>query len=153
VSEFGATSSPALLGRLTGGADGSLVGWAYWSWKYYSDPTGSDDEALVMADGKLRSTATVLARTYPEAIAGRPTSLSFDPTSGAFHLVYIPDHRVRAPTVIFVPTAVHYPDGYCARASGGSVISRPGHDILEVSNASTGSSVSVDVTSGSCPRR
>jgi len=140
-----------LLGRLTAEADRALVGWTYWSWKYYQDPTGSSAEALVAFDGRLRSTARVLARTYPEAIAGRPTSLSFNPTSGAFHLTYAPDRAIHAPTVIFVPTPIHYPDGYCARASGGSVISSPDSQLLEVENAPTGRSVSVTVTRGACP--
>ena len=150
ISEFGATSSTALLDVLTSEADRALAGWTYWSWKYYGDPTGSAAEALVTANGQLRPTADVLARTYPEAIAGRPISLSFDATNGAFHLVYVPDHGLRAPTVIFVPTRAHYPNGYCARASGGSVISRPGSALLEVANASTGASVRVSVTSGIC---
>jgi endoglycosylceramidase len=150
VSEFGATSSAALLDRLTAKADQSLVGWTYWSWKYYRDPTGSTAEALVMSNGRLRPTAQVLARTYPEAIAGQPRSLSFDPTSGAFQLVFVPDHGIHAPTVIFVPTQVHYPDGYCARVSGGTVVSKPGSELLEVKNAPTGRSVSVNVVSGPC---
>jgi endoglycosylceramidase len=150
VSEFGATSSAALLDRLTAEADQSLVGWTYWSWKYYQDPTGSAAEALVMSNGQLRPTAQVLARTYPEAIAGQPTSLSFNPTSGAFHLVFVPDRGIHAPTVIFVPTQVHYPDGYCARVSGGTVVSKPGSELLEVENAPTGRSVSVNVASGPC---
>jgi len=71
---------------------------------------GAPNEALLAPDGRLRSTARVLVRTYPQAIAGRPTSLSFDPASGAFHLAYVPDHAIHAPTVIFVPTQIHYPD-------------------------------------------
>jgi endoglycosylceramidase len=151
VSEFGATSSNALLDRLTAAADRTLVGWTYWSWKYYSDPTGSADEALLAPDGHLRATARALARTYPQAIAGRPTSLSFDPASGAFHLAYVPDHAVHAPTIIFVPTQIHYPTGYCARVSGGTVISGPGSQVLQVDNAPTGRAVRVSVTSGRCP--
>ena len=50
--------------------DAQQVGWTYWAWKYYGDPTGSADESLVMADGRLRSTAFVLSRTYPQAVAG-----------------------------------------------------------------------------------
>ena len=150
VSEFGATSNVALLSRLTRQADRSLVGWTYWSWKYYGDPTGSADEALVGPDGRLRSTARVLARTYPQAIAGMPTSLSFDPTTGRFRLTYAPDHAVRAATVIMVPTQIHYPSGYCARVSGGSVISGPDSQFLEVANAPTGRSVVVSVTAGHC---
>ena len=57
LSEFGATSNPTLLDRLTTEADRSLVGWAYWSWKFYADPTGSSAEGLVAADGSLRLTA------------------------------------------------------------------------------------------------
>jgi endoglycosylceramidase len=150
VSEFGATSNVTLLGRLTRQADRTLVGWTYWSWKYYGDPTGSADEALVGPNGRLRSTARVLARTYPQAIAGKPTSLSFDPGTGRFRLTYALDHAVRAPTVIMVPTRIHYPSGYCARVSGGSVISGPDSQLLEVANAPIGRSVVVSVTAGHC---
>ena len=151
VSEFGATSSNALLDRLTAAADRSLVGWTYWSWKYYGDPTGSADEALLAPNGHLRTTARALARTYPQAIAGAPTALSFDPATGAFHLAYVPDHAVHAPTIIFVPTQIHYPSGYCARVSGGTVISGPGSQVLQVDNAPTGRAVHISVTSGTCP--
>lgn len=150
VSEFGATSNVSLLSQLTRQADRSLVGWTYWSWKYYRDPTGSADEALVSPDGRLRHAVRVLARTYPEAIAGRPTSLSFDPATGRFHLTYVPDHAIWAPTVIMVPTRIHYPAGYCTRVSGGTVISGPGSQLLEIANAPTGRSVTVGVTAGPC---
>ena len=67
-------SSPALLTSITADLDAAEVGWAYWAWKYYGDPTGSAAESLVMADGHLRSTALVLSRTYPQAVAGVPVS-------------------------------------------------------------------------------
>ena len=44
---------------------------------------------------------------------------------------YVPDHRIHAPTVIFVPTEIHYPHGYCARASGRGYVA-PGSDLLKV---------------------
>ncbi len=153
VSEFGATSSPALLTSITADLDAAEVGWSYWAWKYYGDPTGSAAESLVMADGHLRSTAFVLSRTYPQAIAGVPVSYDFSPTTAVFHLDYVPDHRVHAPTVIFVPTEVHYPHGYCARASGAKVTSAPGSDLLKVQNERTGHRVKVLVTPGDCPAR
>ena len=150
LSEFGATSDPQLLSRLTAEADHSLVGWAYWSWKFYADPTGSSAEGLVTPDGTLRSTATVLSRAYPLAIAGRPTSLSFNSTSGVFHLSYVPNHAVDAPTAIFVPTQVRYQSGYCARASGANIVSRRGSEILLLRNVASRTLVSVTVASGSC---
>ena len=150
LSEFGATSNPTLLDRLTAEADRSLVGWTYWSWKLYADPTGSSAEGLVSSDGSLGSTAAILSRTYPQAIAGLPKSISFDPSSGVFHLTYVPNHAVRAPTTIFVPTEVHYPNGYCAKTSGAKIMSKPGNDILLVENDPSGRLVSVTVTAGSC---
>lgn len=152
VTEFGATSDPSLLTSFTAAANAHLVGWAYWAWKYYADPTGSAAESLVMADGRLRSTARVLSQTYAEAIAGRPTSMTFDPTSGAFTLRYVPNHSVHAPTVIFVPVAVHYPVGYCARVSGAAVTSAPGAPLLTVQNRPRSHSVRVTVAGGRCPR-
>jgi endoglycosylceramidase len=150
VSEFGATSNAPLLHQITTEEDQFLVGWTYWSWKHYDDPTGSADEGLVMSNGRLRSTARVLARTYPEAIAGKPTAMSFDPTTGAFQLRYVPDHAVHAPTVIFVPTQIHYPNGYCAQVSGGTVISKTGSELLDVKNARVGRTVRISVSSGAC---
>jgi endoglycosylceramidase len=151
VSEFGATSSPAMLASFTADANEALVGWSYWAWEHYGDPTGSADEALLMSNGHLRSTARVLAETYPEAIAGVPVSMSFDPTTGTFDLVYTPNHRVRAPTVIFVPTAIHYPSGYCARVSGAKVVSGPDSELLQLSNRASATSVHLTLSAGQCP--
>jgi endoglycosylceramidase len=153
VSEFGATDSPGLLTAVTTYANAERVGWAYWAWRYYDDPTGSGSEALLRVDGKLRPTARVLSQTYPEAVAGRPTSLSFDPVTANFRLVYTPTRAGGSPTVIFVPTSIHYPRGYCARAAGGSVTSAPGASLLTVANRRHAKAVTVTVTVGPCRRR
>jgi endoglycosylceramidase len=150
VSEFGATSDPAMLAAVTAQMDAEQVGWAYWAWKYYADPTGSADESLVMADGRLRSTAMVLSQVYPQAVAGIPVSFSYSPLSDVFNLTYAPNHHIHAPTAVFVPTELHYPNGYCARATGGRVTSRSGSDQLKVENARSGRSVTVSVTPGRC---
>ena len=78
-----ATSRPQL--------DADQVGWVYWAWKYYGDPTGSAAESLVMADGRLRSTAAVLSRAYPQAVAGTPLRFSFSPTTDVFDMAYVPE--------------------------------------------------------------
>ncbi len=152
VSEFGATANPTFVAQFTSEADQQQVGWAYWSWKFYADPTGSRDEALVMSNGRLRQTARVLSQTYPEAVSGIPTSFAFDQATGRFDLVYTPNHRIMMPTVIFVPTGLHYPHGYCTRVSGGRAVSAPGSELLEVANARRGGAVRVTVTAGRCPR-
>lgn len=149
MSEFGATSDPALLSPLTAIADRDFLGWTYWSWRYYADPTGSAAEALVMADGRLRSTARVLSRVYPEAIAGTPLSMRFDPTTGAFSLAYRPDRAIAAPTVIQVPVQVHYPSGYCAAVRGGRIVSRRTARLLLV-RPSSARTVHVSIRAGRC---
>ncbi len=150
VSEFGATSNPALLTSITAAMDTQQVGWAYWAWKFYGDPTGSEAESLVMANGHLRSTARVLSQAYPQAVAGTPLSFSFSPSTGVFAMAYVPNHRIHAPTLIFVPTELHYPHGYCARTTGARVVSARSSDLLEVDNARSGKRVSVVITPGSC---
>lgn len=150
VTEFGATSSVSYLAAVTKLMDAEQVGWIYWSWKYYGDPTGSSAESLVTADGRLKATARVLSRTYPEAVAGRPVAFDYSPQTDVFHFAYAPNHRIHAPTVIFVPTEVHYPRGYCARVSGGRVTSASGSDLLDVQNARAGRLVTVTVEPGAC---
>ena len=80
VSEFGATSDPTLLTALTAQMDTEQVGWTFWAWKHYDDPTGSMDEALVTTEGRLRRTAFALSRAYPQAVAGIPVSFDFSGT-------------------------------------------------------------------------
>jgi endoglycosylceramidase len=152
VSEFGASSSLDLIGSFTRQADVHLVGWAYWSWKYYRDPTGSADEALVMSNGRLRRTAQALSQTYPMAIAGTPVAMSFSPSSGVFHLSYRPTKTTRAPTVLFVPVNVHYPTGYCLKASGATVVSGAGTELVGLTNKPSARTVVVDLKPGACSR-
>ncbi len=150
VTEFGATSNAPLLADVTAQFDADRVGWIYWAWRYYADPTGSAAESLVMADGHLRSTALVLSQAYPEAVAGTPISFGFSPSADVFTLDYAPNHRIKAPTVVFVPTALHYADGYCVHVSGARVVSRRGSDLLELANLATADRVALRVTAGGC---
>ncbi len=152
VTEFGATKSAPLLADVTARFDADKVGWIYWAWKYYGDPTGSAAESLVMADGQLRSSALLLSQAYPEAVAGIPSSFDFSSSTDVFDLSYTPNHHIDAPTVVFVPTALHYPQGYCAQTTGGRVVSRRGSDLLEVDTRATARQVTVTVTPGRCGR-
>ena len=135
LSEFGATSIATLLDRLdhrgrpeSGRLDILVL-------EVLRRPHGKLRRGAGGRRRSLRSTAPVLSRTYPQAIAGRPTSMSFDPSSGTFRLVYVPDHAVHAPTMVFVPTQVHYSKGYCASATGARVVSKPDSEVLLVENA------------------
>lgn len=151
LSEFGATTDAADIGRIVADADAHLVGWMYWQWFRYDDPTGSHDSGLWPPGPATHAQLDALSETYAQAVAGTPTSMTFDPTTAAFHLAYRADHAVTAPTVIFVPVARHYPHGYCAKATGGRVTSAPSARHLVVHDDPHASHVEVSVTAGRCP--
>ena len=114
-------------------ADEHMTSWTYGlSWK----------------SGELESMApdkeAVLARTYPVAVAGVPRSFSFDARTGIFEMRYRSDGG-SAPTVISVPTAVHYPNGYKVTVTGGGVVSSaPDAQALTIT-APSGAQVRVSV--------
>ncbi len=150
LTEFGASTDTADLARITADANANLVGWIYWQWINYDDPTGSHSSALWPARPQTAAQLHVLAETYASAIAGTPTSMTFDPTTGAFALRYRSDPRITEPTVIVVPDSTHYPHGYCLRVSGAHETSRPGAPRIDLRNGSSPADVSVSVTAGSC---
>lgn len=127
LSEFGATDDLDEIAIQADRADDHLAGWAYWSWKYYDDPTGAVNEGLVRSDtgrpvlkaGKAR----VLSRTYAQIVAGRPTHMSFDPQTAAFELRFDIGGADEPTTTIFVPVAMHYPKGYSVAVAGARVVS------------------------------
>ena len=151
LGEFGATTSPALLGQLTSYADRYQLGWTYWQWRHYQDPTGSSDEAVMTAGGQLRPNAAVLAEPYPQAVAGTPTSFGFDTATRGFRLTYVPNPASDAPTIVVVPAALG-PHSYCASVSGASVVSRPGAERVLVANGPETAPVRLTITLGRCPQ-
>lgn len=150
LTEFGATTDTADLARITSDANASLVGWIYWQWIDYDDPTGSHSSALWPPRKDTASQLKVLAQTYASAVAGTPTSMSFDPDTAAFELQYRSNPKITAPTVVEVPLSTHYPHGYCVRVVGARVRSRPGAAIVDIENGPTATTVSVSLTAGTC---
>lgn len=150
VTEFGASASSALTQDNVATFDSQPVGWIYWSWKRYDDPTGSLDEALVEADGRLRPTARVLSQADAVAVAGIPEKMSFDPVTGAFFLRYRANDRLGAPTVVVVPTGQHYARGYCATAAGATLERAAGGSRLLVRNNPRARVVTVRITADPC---
>lgn len=150
MSEFGATTDASDLQRIVSDADSDLVGWMYWQWLHYDDPTGSHDSGLWPAGPATGAQLKVLSEPYAQAVSGTPTSMSFDPATGIFDLSYDAATSITAPTVIFVPVSRHFPNGYCAHATGGSVVSPGDSTHLAVRNASDAPVVTVTVSPGRC---
>jgi endoglycosylceramidase len=149
LSEFGATDSAALDARVVAAADREQLSWTTWTWKSYDDPTGSSDEALVSANGQVAPEVTALSEPYPQAVAGDPIAFAYDPGTDRFTLSYAA-RPTTAPTDIYVPVAMHYPDGYCARVTGGRVLSARNAGHLVVANRAASGRVSVAVDPGPC---
>ncbi len=150
LTEFGATTDAADLGRITADANADLVGWIYWQWINYPDPTGSHSSALWPPRQATASQLDVLSETYASAVAGTPLSMSFDPGTAAFTLRYRSNPTISAPTVIVVPVSTHYPRGYCVRVTGARVTSKPSATHIDIANGTTPVAVTVSVTADPC---
>jgi endoglycosylceramidase len=132
LTEFGATDDLAVVGRIAALADQAGQSWHYWQYKTYFDPTTSartspgasaDAESIVDEGGAVKADKLrVLARAFPERLAGRAARWSFDPAIGAFDLRYTARRRGRS--AISLPVAVHYGRGYRVRVNGGRRVSR-----------------------------
>ncbi|MGH8444000.1 MAG: cellulase family glycosylhydrolase [Solimonas sp.] len=152
LTEFGATDDLDVLRQTTELADAQLIGWQYWHYKNWADPTtasqGSGAQGLFADDADLTTAKTaklrILVRTYPQATAGIPLELSFDPDTAAFHYRYTP-RAADGPTQIYVPLALHYPNGYQVTVTGARVRSAANAGLLELDNEAGASEVSVDV--------
>lgn len=136
LSEFGASDDLADIRRVTASADRNRVGWTYWSYKNWGDPTtqaqGSGAQSMFKNDEDLASVKlpklAILERPYPQAIAGVPLSYGFEEDTRVFQLKYATQLASGRPapkglqTKIHIPL-LHYPDGYEVKVQGGRVVS------------------------------
>jgi endoglycosylceramidase len=162
MSEFGAATSPTDLGDYLGDADQHMVGWTEWEFcgcNEADDSTAPSSGTLVADESKPPTGANLnqtlleqLVRPYPEAIAGTPTSWSYDTSTHSFTFAYSTrpaGHRLaaRARTEVFLPRLV-YTSGYTARVTGGCILSQPDAQLLEIANRHGAKTVTLNVTPG-----
>ena len=108
--------------------------------RVWSSPTGSYSPIV-----------TVLSRTYPQAVAGDPNSIIFNPFTGASTWS---THRRLARagvTTMVIAASQHYPNGWCAAVKGGRITSKPGATHLTVQTVGHPPQVYITVTAGACP--
>ncbi|MGH2951788.1 MAG: cellulase family glycosylhydrolase [Solirubrobacterales bacterium] len=146
LTEFGATDDLATIERLVRFSDDHLVSWHYWHYCDCDDPTtqGPGVQSLVVdpsrpprGDNVKRAKLEVLARPYPQAVAGTPQRIEFDPKARVLEL----DYATAAPagerlprrlaTEVFLPR-IQYPDGYVASADGARIRSPRDARVLEL---------------------
>jgi len=141
MSEFGATDNTELLAIDTASADNHFTSWMHWAYKHWDDPTTADGAQGMFADDADLSTVKseklrTLVRTYPQATAGNPVDLSFDPATGAFSYTYEPSAEIDEPTEIFV-SPIHYPSGTDISVEGGKVVGEAEHNRILVKASGT----------------
>jgi endoglycosylceramidase len=161
LTEFGATDDLDTLRRLTNLADDHMVGWQEWHYCACGEPTSqvsANVQALVKDPAKpprgknvKRRKLRVLDRPYPQAVAGTPTSYSYDADANTFTLRYSTQatkgRRLgrRVKTVVYVPR-IHYRHGYSVDVKGASVVSAPGARQLVLQRSKRAQAVTVSVT-------
>ena len=132
LTEFGAGELVADVMLHADLADHYLVGWQYWNWKRYNDPTGTPDEGLVPTDTgplALRPTARALERIYPRVVTGVPTRVRSTPGEN-FLLRFDPDPQSTGPTEVWVPARLDPGDGGIDVSGGSFVRSADGRRLL-----------------------
>jgi hypothetical protein len=125
MSEWGATDDVNAIGIDADVADERQMGWMYWAYKHWDDPTTADSaQGLFTDDADLTSVKAdklrQLVRTFPQATAGSDLSYDYDPATGHFTMSYRADPSIHAPTRIFV-SPLTAPHGFDVDASSGDV--------------------------------
>jgi len=133
LNEFGASQNPLDATLVTRLADEQLVSWMYW---HHAGGGTVDDSPLPDV------VESQIVRPYPQATAGTPRSLRFDPVTGAFEFRFTPDSSIDAPTSIVVPPR-QYPNGYDVVVAAATVTSNPQSGRLTVVGDGSGATVTV----------
>ena len=152
VTEFGASDDLADIDQVMRQTEAKLVGWQYWAYKEWGDPTTesqtSGGQGMFKDDTDLSTVKAdklaLLERPYARATAGTPLSMSYDSAANTFDFKYTPG-CAGGPTEIYVPK-LHYPDGYAVTVSGAKVSSPPNAAQLTLHALPGASEVSVKVT-------
>jgi endoglycosylceramidase len=157
LSEFGATDDLNVIRRNVEGAERHMISWQYWHYCECDDPTtqasGGTQSLVIDANqppagsNVKEAKLDVLARPYPQVVAGTPQGYDFVEGDKRFDLGLTttgPGGNAFAPagggsvvpastpqTEVFIP-ARHYPGGYEADVDGGGIASDPGARVLRV---------------------
>ena len=136
VTEASEIGAPLWIGEFVGNSnfdrmslatqDAFLLGSA--AWGYF--PSGNE---LVDADGTEHlELVNILARPYPLQTAGIPQSLSWNVDTHEFHYSWAEDAQrdIPDPTIIVVPTARQFPQGFQLIATPGDTVKIDGDRII-----------------------
>lgn len=138
LNEFGASNDPLDVTLVGPRVDAGFVSWMYYHAPHATSPFDSSMPDVVESQ---------IIRAYPQATAGTPGQLRYDPASGEFSYSYTADLTITAPTSIVIPSRA-YPNGYTASVTGGTITSAPQAGRLTVEPDADGGTVTVKVSRG-----
>ena len=148
ATEFGSTTDDVLLDREADQFDSGVISWMFW---HYGERIIAPGTPASIENVSSLPVLKALVRPYPLALAGTPTSLSYERDTRTMALRFTtrgPTGRRYPPalaSVISVPKLA-YPDGYRVAVSGARVTSRAGADRLALRTAPGAAEVVVRIT-------
>ncbi|MBI4956530.1 MAG: cellulase family glycosylhydrolase [Myxococcales bacterium] len=124
IGEYGGTSSsPGITEYMDAAYDGTAsarAGSTYWAYDRNSGGYGLLEDSGAEKDVLL----DVVARPFPERVAGTPRTIAFDETTSTFTFAWEPDPALAAPTELSIPDRA-YPQGYTVTCAGCAYEKRP----------------------------
>ncbi len=97
-----------------------LLNAAYWDYDFYNTEQGknnwNDENSSLLGPNRTPRNLDIVARMYPLRSSAEPEFLCFDIGTGHGVLI-LAGIPVAAPTVIYVPAEMHYPNGFEVRAT------------------------------------
>ncbi len=101
-------------------ADRQVLNWTYWNYNLYNDHELEDGWNLenfsLLGPGRTPRHTDIVARPYPMRSSAEPVAGFFDLASKAFAL-RLQGSVVSAPTVLFIPSRMHYKTDFEVRCS------------------------------------
>jgi endoglycosylceramidase len=124
IGEYGGNNdAPGIVDYMTaqydaaGAVAASSMYWDYSRGGGYSLVADDDSEKMPLVD--------ILARPYPERVAGDPIAWTYDAATSTFTFTYKPNASIMAPTILSIP-ARRYPKGYVVECGGCASAQSPG---------------------------
>jgi hypothetical protein len=101
-----------------------LLNAAYWDYDLYNSEEGknnwNDENSSLLGPNRQPRQFDIVARLYPMRSSAEPIFLDFD-IETRHGVIILQGQPVNAPTVIFVPAELHYPEGFEVRATNGEI--------------------------------
>ena len=116
-TEWAATDDLDNTARMADELDAARIPWTFWQW-----------------GPRSKAAMAIIDRPYPRAIAGVPSAWRWDPDANTFTLTY----AARRGTSQIWTSPMHFPDGYVASVTGGTIVSGANAPLLLVRTSGPG---------------